>query len=420
MKKRVLYGAANYEEIVEKNGYFVDKTAYIKELETVDNPVFLRPRRFGKSLLCRILECYYNIRQKDDFQRLFGKTWIGKNPTPLHSSFLVLHLDFSVVEYRGSIEDIEKSFDLVCNSKIRTMIGMSNPWFPDNAQEFIITEKAAETFKRLIEYIEENKLPRLYLIIDEYDNFANQLIVLNKDELYRKLIADESFIKIFFKTIKEGRKTGAIANIFITGVLPITMDELASGFNIANFITLYPQFENMLGFTQSEVSLLLDEVYQDYEIEPSTRKEVEQIMKNQYNGYHFVKQDGEALYNPTILLYFLQYFTHNREIPEILTDMNLKTDLLWIRRITGANPQNTEEFVTKLTTDNIIEYDRSLLTTKFNTFQFFEKGFYPVSFFYLGMLTIHDKFYLKLPNLNMRQIFVEYFNEIHNIDVSTK
>ncbi|MBF0243601.1 MAG: PD-(D/E)XK nuclease domain-containing protein [Desulfamplus sp.] len=192
-----------------------------------------------------------------------------------------------------------------------------------------------------------------------------------------------------------------------------------SGF-IYRALTLYPQFENMLGFTQSEVSLLLDEVYQDYEIEPSTRKEVEQIMKNQYNGYHFVKQDGEALYNPTILLYFLQYFTHNREIPEILTDMNLKTDLLWIRRITGANPQNTEEFVTKLTTDNIIEYDRSLLTTKFNTFQFFEKGFYPVSFFYLGMLTIHDKFYLKLPNLNMRQIFVEYFNEIHNIDVSTK
>ncbi|MEZ4527279.1 MAG: AAA family ATPase [Desulfobacterales bacterium] len=108
MKKRILYANANYEEIVNDCGYFVDKTHYIEKLEQIKNPVFLRPRRFGKSLWCRILECYYNIRQKDDFERLFGHTYIGKNPTPLHSSFFVLHLDFSVVEPAGDMADIEK------------------------------------------------------------------------------------------------------------------------------------------------------------------------------------------------------------------------------------------------------------------------------------------------------------------------
>jgi len=419
MKKRILYGSADYEEIVRKNGYFVDKTAYIGKLESVENPVFLRPRRFGKSLLCRILECYYNIRQKDDFERLFGQTWIGQNPTPLRNSFFVLHLDFSVVEHTGTIAEIEKSFNHVCNSKTDTMIGLSEAWFHGNIV-IDMKESSSANIRKILDYIEKHNLPPLYVIIDEYDNFANQLIVSYKDRIYRELTADDGFFKTFFKTLKEGRKTGVIANVFITGVLPITMDDMASGFNIANFITLDAEFENMLGFTQSEVDSLMDEIYQDYEMEHSTRREVEHIIKNHYNGYHFVKSAGEALYNPTILMNFLQYFTRHRQIPEFLTDMNLRTDLSWVRRITGANPQNTEEFVTGLTTQNTIGYDRNFLTSKFNMFQFFEKGFYPISFFYLGMLTRQDNFYLKLPNLNMRQIFVEYFNEIHRIDVSTK
>jgi hypothetical protein len=397
----------------------VDKTEYIEKLENIENPVFLRPRRFGKSLWCRILECYYNIRQKDDFKRLFGHTWIGQNPTPLCNSFFVLHLDFSVVEPTGTIAEIEKSFNLVCNLNMKTMTGQSRAWFNENIV-IDIKESASAGLKKLLDYIQEHDLPPLYVIIDEYDNFANQLIVSHKDDLYRKLTADDSFLKTFFKILKEGRKTGAVANVFITGVLPITIDDLASGFNIANFITLDPEFENMLGFTQPEVDRLLDEIYQDYDMVPSTRREVDHIIRNHYNGYHFVNTDGEALYNSTILMNFLQYFTRHRQIPEFLTDMNLRTDLSWVRRITGANPQNTEEFVTGLTTENKIGYDKNLLTTKFNMFQFFEKGFYPISFFYLGMLTRQDNFYLRLPNLNMRQIFVEYFNEIHRIDVSTK
>ncbi len=419
MKKRILYANANYEEIVSENGYFVDKTHYIEKLEKVGNPVFLRPRRFGKSLWCRIMECYYNINQKDDFDRLFGHTWIGAHPTPLRNSFFVLHLDFSVIDSSGSIADIEKNFNHIVNSRIRSFVTRYGKWFK-NTEIFNNEVSASGNLSYVLDAVDALGSPKLYVIIDEYDNFANQLIVENKDRLYQELTSDAGFLKTFFKTLKEGRKTGAMANVFITGVLPITMDDLASGFNVATFITLTPKFENMLGFTQSEVDQLLDDIYQDWDMDPFTRKEVEEVVKSQYDGYHFVNPDSEALYNPTMILYFLDWFCEYQQIPEMLTDMNLRTDLSWVRRITGANPANTEEFVNQLTTENAIAYDKNFLVAKFNMFQFFEKGFYPISFFYLGMLTRKDSFYLKLPNLNMRQIFVEYFNELHRIDVSTK
>jgi hypothetical protein len=418
MKKRILYAEANYQAIVRRNGYLVDKTAYIEKLEQIDNPVFLRPRRFGKSLLCTLLESYYSILFKDRFDELFGHTWIGQNPTLLHNSFFVLHLDFSVIE-TGEMAVMEKSFDRTCNLKLRTMIGKNPSWFKN---EVIINFEDAATanLQKAIDYILFHNLPPIYIIIDEYDNFANQLITGHKDHLYKKLMADEGFLKTFFKLLKEGRKTGAIHNVFITGVLPITIDELASGFNIASFITLEPEFENMLGFTQTEVDHLLDDIYQAFQFNPATRAETDALIKSNYNGYHFVSPDGQAVYNSTILIYFLDYFTRYGTYPEYLTDLNLKTDLMWVRRITGSNPDNTKEFVDKLLLQGNIEFDKTFLVSKFNMRQFFEKGFYPISFFYLGMLTRQDDFSLTLPNLNMRRIFVEYFNELYQIDVSTR
>ena len=419
MKKRILYANADYEDIVRKNGYFVDKTEYIRKLEYIENPVFLRPRRFGKSLWCRILECYYDIVRKDDFERLFGHTLIGKNPTPLRNSFFVLHLDFSVVKSADTVADIEKNFNHICNTNLQSIVRRYAGWFQGNVS--VDPEiQAGGNLKSILNAIADFNMARLYVIIDEYDNFANQLIVGGKDDLYEKLTREDSFLKTFFKTLKEGRKTGTVSNVFITGVLPVTIDELASGFNVGTFITLDPEFESMLGFTQAETDRLLDEVYQDYGIDPSTRKEVDDVIRNHYNGYHFVDPEGEALYNSTILMYFLHHFTRHKKIPRHLTDANLKTDMSWVRLLTGSAPRYAGEFVDQLTIHNVIRYDDMLLTEKFDMSQFFRQGYFPVSFFYLGMLTRQDDFCLKLPNLNMRKIFVEYFNEIHQIDVSTK
>jgi Predicted AAA-ATPase/PD-(D/E)XK nuclease superfamily len=419
MKKRILYGVANYEEIVAENGYFVDKTRYIPELEMIRNPVFLRPRRFGKSLWCRILECYYSIHQKDRFEELFGNTWIGNNPTPLKNAFIVLHLDFSTIELEKNVDTIRTNFNQICNGKMDGVTRRYASWF--NEQVRIDFEKSANSnLEAVLRQISRNDLPPLYVIIDEYDNFANQLITGRRDDVYKRLTADDSFLKTFFKTLKEGRKTGAIANVFITGVLPVTMDELASAYNIANFITLDASFENMLGFTRTEVNGLLDSICRDYDISLSQRREIEAIIVNHYNGYHFVSSDAEAVFNPTLLSYFFDQFCRHRKFPRYLTDMNLRTDLSWVKRITHTYPGSTEEFVNHLVIYSSIRYDSSLLINKFDMKQFFDKGFFPISFYYLGMLTIQDDFYLKLPNLNMRQIFVEYFNELHQIDVSTK
>lgn len=207
-------------------------------------------------------------------------------------------------------------------------------------------------------------------------------------------------------------------------MLPIALDELASAFNVGSYLTLRPDFEAMLGFTQPEVNQLLDNFYADHEIDPSTRNEVNTVVKEQYDGYHFIAPGGQALYNSSILMYFLDEFLAYNGIPEFLTDMNLRTDLSWVKRLTGGGPgkgiDNTTAFVEQLLTQNQIDFDRTSLTTKFNMRQFFEPGFYPVSFFYLGMLTRRDHFYMQLPNLNMRQIFAEYFNELHEIDTATR
>jgi hypothetical protein len=419
MKRRVLYSEANYAAIVRDNGYFVDKTPYIAELERVRNPVFLRPRRFGKSLFCSILRYYYDRNYAADFAELFGHTWIGQHPTAQHNQHLVLFLNLSTIATGPTIQDIEASFKRQCNHILNTFCYEFATWL-DGLIGIDLNASVADNLSVIIDHIRGRRLPQMYVIIDEYDNFANQLVTGHKDLLYRQLTAEDGFFKSFFKALKEGRETNAIANVYMTGVLPILIDELASGLNIATILTLDRDFEAMLGFTQSEVDQLLDDVYVDYAIDPATRAEVNAVIKNHYNGYHFVDPHGEALYNSTILMYFLNDFTRFKQMPEYLTDLNLRTDLSWVRHLTSANSGDTEEFVTQLTTHNQIAYDKNFLTTKFNTSQFFEPGFYPISFFYLGMLTQQDNFFLRLPNQNMRQIFIEYFNELHRIDVSTR
>ena len=419
MKRRVIYGESNYAAIVRKNGYFVDKTEYIAKLEAIENPVFLRPRRIGKSLFCSTLRCYYDLNYASSFDELFGQTWIGQHPTPSHNQYILLFFNFSVIDVGGSVAQIESSFRRHCNSTL-SLLRIEYAPLLDEMPEILFDAPVSDNLNHLLNYVASNQLPPVYVIIDEYDNFANQLITGNRDLHYQELTAANGFLKTFFKTLKAGRESGAVANVFITGVLPITIDELASAFNIATFLTLEPGFEAMLGFTQAEVDHLLDDIYREHELDPATRKEVDALIKSNYNGYHFVNPEGEALYNSTILIYFLRYFVEYREIPEALTDLNLKTDLSWVRRITSARPGNTEEFVGQLIRENRIAYDRDFLITKFDVSQFFEKGFYPISFFYLGMLTKEDRFFMRLPNLNLRQIFVQYFNKLHHIDVSTR
>ncbi|MCP4154781.1 MAG: AAA family ATPase, partial [bacterium] len=227
-------------------------------------------------------------------------------------------------------------------------------------------EDVSINLEEILVKIKAFDLPNLYVIIDEYDNFANQLITAHKDTLYRELTADDSFLKNFFKTLKNGSKSGTISKVFITGVLPITIDDLSSGYNIANFLTLKQEFETMMGFTLKETENLLDEIYREHQIDPATRPLIMETITANYNGYRIIEPKGEGLFNSTILMYFLENFITTGKITEYLIDVNLKTDISRVRRLTASNPGNTKELVNQLLINNQLSYNKIALSEKFS------------------------------------------------------
>lgn len=419
MERRIPYGISNYEEAIKKQAYIVDKTRYIQNLETIQNPVFLRPRRFGKSLFCSMLQSYYDLLSADLFSELFQSSWIGTHPTPEHNKYIVLHLDFSVIENSGSFPEMKAGFETYCNTCL-TMLKVRYPGILDKMPDINPFLSSSSNLIVLLEYIRAAKTPQLYVIIDEYDNFANQFIITCQDAVYEELTAGDSFLRTFFKILKRGRQSGAIAQIFITGVLPIAIDDLASGYNIGTFLTLDPEFEHMMGFTKEEVETLVTRIYEDYGFDFATKTQVLDVITSQYDGYHPATTDSESLYNPTMLMFFFRQFCQTGLIPDQLTDLNLRTDLGFVKRITGMRSEDTEAFIRNLTLQDTIPYDTEYLVTKFNMSQFFQKSYFPISFFYLGLLTRNDEFTLSVPNLNVRKIITEYLNELYHIDVSTR
>ncbi|HDR04358.1 MAG TPA: hypothetical protein ENN84_03835, partial [Candidatus Marinimicrobia bacterium] len=412
--KRIPYGIANYEQIVYDNYFFVDKTEYIRTLENYSSPVFLRPRRFGKTLLCSILECYYDVKRKEKFATLFGHTAIGKNPTGEQNNYLVMRFNFSTVSVGENMPLLEKNFDFNINLVYQLFLTNYQEYF----QKFTLeTGPSSAQLQSILSFISENNLPQLYLIIDEYDNFSNQLVLAQDEGLYEELTSKDSFFKTFFKVIKAGTESGAIGRVFITGVLPITIDDLTSGYNIAEIVTLKEPLHSMLGFTQEELEIYLAEIYQSRRFNSANLSTVLSVLKNYYNGYRFLP-NCESLYNSTIINFFLKDFIESEgKIPREFIDTNLRTDLNWIRRLTRYEA-DTKAMLDQLMFNDRIRYDIAKLSSKFNARQFFDAQYYPVSLFYLGMISITDDFAMVFPNQTMKEIFADYYNEINKIVVT--
>lgn len=409
---KIPYAVMNYAKLREEGYYYVDKSRYIAELEKYQVPVFLRPRRFGKSLFCTMLDYYYDLNEADRFESLFGDTWIGQHPTGRQNSYMVLHLDFSIVSVRENLNEQERAFDAVILPKIRGFAEVTyKEFFTDFKAD---SQSSSDLLSNILTYISLNDLPPIYLIIDEYDNFTNQLITSFKDNLYSELTTGDSFLRTFFKVIKEGVKAQGIAGTFITGVLPITMDDLTSGFNIAQMVTLQPGLVNMLGFTYEETETYLQAIFDGYGFDKALLPEVRQIIRNNYDGYRFLP-NANPIYNSTILTYFLSDFTiNNGTIPDELIDENLRTDLGWIRRLT-LGEERAKEMLHQLVYEGTLGYTREMMKSKFTREQFFQKEFYPISLFYLGMTTLADNFDMILPNNTMRTIFVDYYNTLNDL-----
>ena len=407
------YAVANYAEMRDRGFYYVDKTDYIPRLEAYKAPVFLRPRRFGKSLLVSTLAHYYDRTLAHRFEDLFGGTYIGSHPTPEHNRYMIIRYDFSAMVMADNMEGLEQNFNILNRGPVEIMVTHNRDLFGDF--QFSTRENAAQMLEEALTYAREHGLPPVYILIDEYDNFTNQLLTSYNDPLYEKVTTADSFLRTFFKVIKKGIGEGSIRTCFCTGVLPVTMDDLTSGYNIAEILTLESDFINMLGFTHAEADAYLRYVLDKYTGSQERYDEIWQLIVNNYDGYRFSPK-GEKLFNATILTYFLKKFAVNKgEVPEEMIDENLRTDIGWLRRLT-LSLENSKAMLDALVIDNGLYYNVADLSSKFNKQKFFDKNFYPVSLFYLGMTTLQNNFRMALPNLTMRSIYMDYYNVLNRID----
>ena len=407
------YAVADFVEMRERNFYYVDKTDFIPGLEDYKAPVFLRPRRFGKSLFISTLACYYDRTKADRFEELFGGTWIGEHPTEVHNRYMIVRYDFSKMVMADDMEGLERNFNDLNRSPVEIMVTHNRDLFKDF--QFSSKKEASKMLEEALGYAREHGLPKVYVLIDEYDNFTNQLLTAYKDPLYEQVTTKDSFLRTFFKVIKAGIGEGSIRTCFCTGVLPVTMDDLTSGYNIAEILTLHPRFLDMLGFTYEEASAYLRYVLDKYGTGQDSFEELWQLIVNNYDGYRF-RPGAEPLFNSTILTYFFKNFaTMDGMIPSELVDENLRTDIGWIRRLT-LSQENSKEMLDALVIDDELSYNVSDLSSKFNKRKFFDKNFYPVSLFYLGMTTLRNNYRMVLPNLTMRSIYMDYYNEMNHIE----
>ena len=407
------YAVANYADLRDRGFYYVDKTDYIPRLEAYNAPVFLRPRRFGKSLLVSTLAHYYDRTLTHRFEDLFGGTYIGSHPTPEHNRYMIIRYDFSAMVMSDNMEGLEQNFnDLNC-SPVEIMVIHNRDLFGDF--KFTTRGNASKMLEEALAYARAHDLPPVYILIDEYDNFTNQLLTSYNDPLYEKVTTADSFLRTFFKVIKKGIGEGSIRTCFCTGVLSVTMDDLTSGYNIAEILTLESDFINMLGFTHAEADAYLRYVLDKYTGSQERYDEIWQLIVNNYDGYRFSPK-GEKLFNATILTYFLKKFAVNKgEVPEEMIDENLRTDIGWLRRLT-LSLENSKAMLDALVIDNGLYYNVADLSSKFNKQKFFDKNFYPVSLFYLGMTTLFNDYRMMLPNLTMRSIYMDYYNVLNRID----
>ena len=399
------YGISNYEEIVRDGYEYIDKTQYIEKLENLSEKrvIFLRPRKFGKTLFTSVLENYYDINKEDKFEKLYGKTYIGKNPTVNKNKYHILRFNFSGIDTTTE-EGTIKGFKNEVLSSIQVFIEKYKIEFYVNWEQ-----EAENVLDNLIKafYIQRNE-EKIYVIIDEYDHFANELLGFAPNR-FKDLVSKNGKVRKWYEILKKGTET-VIDRIFITGVAPITLDSLTSGFNIGKDITQDVRFNEMMGFTQEELIEILDR----QEISKEEQEKILPIMKENYDGYKFSVGAEKQIYNSNMCLYFLTEYTWSREIPEKLIDVNIASDYSKIGNMLQLCKGEEKENIISKTVAN--EKITSEITEKFNpAIEFTEKDMISM-LYYLGYLTISGEFLgkpqLVTPNKVMRDIYSSYFLEI--------
>jgi hypothetical protein len=411
---KIPYGESDFRRMIEGDYFYQDRTQYIERLEKWDSnyPVFLRPRRFGKSLFVMTLHYYYGLEFKNDFQSLFGSLYIGQYPTGSENTYLVLSFEFSRVD-TATQESTYRGFLANVISAARTFIGAYESFYTKEQQNIILTRTSPEdTIKALFDFTKQNQIAhKIYVLIDEYDHFANELLSFDM-ERFKSNVSQNGFVRKFYESLKTATRDGVIERIFITGVSPVTLDSLTSGFNISDNISLNPIFQGMMGFTHAEVESILHQSAILVDKIPSMMSD----LTDWYDGYRFSKVQTEPLFNPDMVLYFLKEYSILSQYPDEMLDSNIMTDYRKIRNIFKIGGEETDNFelLEELVKTGYVDFP---LTRVYNLEHSFNQDDFLSLLFYMGMLTLKEAkssdWRFEVPNYVIKKLYFEYFAAIY-------
>ena len=387
-RKRIPYGMQNFEDVIKRDCYYVDKTSFIEDIEESNMYFFyIRPRRFGKTLTISMLENYYDINKKDDFENIFGKLYIGQNPTPEHNTYLVIRLNFAVIV--GGLDDYQIGMDAYCNTHFNYFVDVYEHLLPEGTKEGLNSKKdAVEQLDYLCSQCKKVG-QKIYLFIDEYDHFTNQILANQAHEgKYQQQTHGEGYLRKFFDTIK-GAAGATLGRVFVTGVSPVTMDDLTSGFNIGTNYSLYPQFNEMTGFTEEEVREML-EYYSSVLPFNHTVDDLIKEMKPWYDNYCFAEESygRTTMYNSVMVLNFLDNYIHcGYNIPKSMIESNIRIDYDKIRMLIRHDKEFAHDasIIQQLVTKG---YVTGKLVEHFPAERINDPDNFVSLLFYFGMVTI--------------------------------
>ena len=409
--KQVPYGVADFATVIEQNLYYVDKTMFIPELEKQPrNLFFIRPRRFGKSIFLSMLYSYYDCTQSHKFQSLFGNLWIGQHPTPLQGKYQVLFLDFSQIT--GNIDKLETKFNSYLSINLDAFVRQYSEYYQAEMEEILAQEDFEEKMELIFKAAKAHQY-HLYLIIDEYDNFTNVILNERGENVYHAITHADGFCRDVFKKFK-----GNFERIFMMGVSPVTLDDVTSGFNIGWNISIKPEFDEMLGFSTTDVVEMFT-YYKEHGSIPvdSDIDAIVNDMKPWYDNYCFAEEalkKKTRMFNCDMVLYYLRNYMDNGCPPEEMIDPNTRTDYGKMKKLLQFDKLDGERkgIIRKIAEEEQIV---TQLYESFSAYQIPKAEIFPSLLFYYDMLTIKgtrgSKLILGIPNNNVRKQYYGYLEE---------
>lgn len=422
------YGISDFYQIIDEGYFYLDRTMHIRLIEETGKTIlFLRPRRFGKSLLLSMLENYYDIAKADRFKPLFGRLAIGQNPTPLHNRYLIMRFDFSTVATYGDVEQIQRALTNHVNNAVKLFVGRYSQYLQRSIE--VTPDDPISSFQSVMAAVQQSDY-KLYLLIDEYDNFANEILMAHRTEglrRYEDLVKSEGMFRSLFKAVKAATNGQGLDRIFITGVSPIVLSDVSSGFNIAGNIYLWPNFNDVCGFSEAEIATTLHTVVQERGLPAEKAAEALAVMRAFYNGYSFNYNLPPTIYNPTLAIYFLQYLQTFGVYPREMLDSNLAMDQVKIQYISYL-PNGEALIQTALQEQPPVVVDQ--LADRFGVEALLQAAqdttFMTSLLYFFGVLTLTSEMtekgqiILRIPNMVARRLYAERMAALWLPDISER